>query len=128
MRGALAYSVNTVSAKLIQLAGVDNTIALAKKMGVTSEMPDVPSIALGASSISLMEMTTVFSCFANHGVATSPYFITSIHDSEGKVFNSFKPEGNHERVFSQETSEMMIYMLKSVVNEGTAGRLRYMYG
>jgi penicillin-binding protein 1A len=128
MRGALAYSVNTVSAKLIQMAGVENTISLAKKMGVTSEMPDVPSIALGASSISLMEMTTVFSCFANHGIATSPYYIASIEDSDGKKFNNFKPNDNHERVFSEETSELMISMLKSVVNEGTAGRLRYQYG
>jgi penicillin-binding protein 1A len=64
MRGALAYSVNTVSAKLIQeKAGVNNTIELAHKMGISSEIPDVPSIALGASSVSLMEMTTVFSCF-----------------------------------------------------------------
>jgi penicillin-binding protein 1A len=128
MRGALAYSVNTVSAKLIQMAGVDNTIAMAKKMGVTSEMPDVPSIALGASSISLMEMTTVFSCFANHGVSTAPFYIISIHDGDGKIYSDFKPAGSGERVFSEETSELMISMLKSVVNEGTAGRLRYQYG
>ncbi len=128
MRGALAYSVNTVSAKLIQIAGVDNTISMAKKMGVSSVMPNVPSIALGASSISLMEMTTVFSCFANHGIATSPYYITSIHDNEGKVFTNFKTVEPPKRVFSEETSELMISMLKSVVNEGTAGRLRYQYG
>jgi penicillin-binding protein 1A len=91
-------------------------------------MPDVPSIALGASSISLMEMTTVFSCFANHGVSVSPYYITSIHDNEGKIFTNFKSEEEPKRVFSEETSELMISMLKSVVNEGTAGRLRYQYG
>ncbi len=128
MRGALAYSVNTVSAKLIQMAGVENTISMAMKMGVSSEMPDVPSIALGASSISLMEMTTVFSCFANHGISTSPFYISEIYDSDGKVYSNFKLAGGGKRVLSEETSELMISMLKSVVNEGTAGRLRYQYG
>ena len=128
MRGALAYSVNTVSAKLIQEAGVNNTIELARNMGITSEMPDVPSIALGASSVSLMEMTTVFSCFANHGVSVSPFYIRDIYDSDGKVYNNFKSTAGNKRVFSEGTSELMISLLKSVVNEGTAARLRYMYG
>ncbi len=128
MRGTLAYSVNTVSAKLVQRAGVLHTISLARAMGITSEMPEVPSIALGASSISLIEMTTVFACFANHGVSTSPYYISSIHDNDGKVFNNFRSGEAGKRVLSEETSELMISMLKGVVNEGTAGRLRYMYG
>jgi penicillin-binding protein 1A len=128
MRGALAYSVNTVSAKLIQEAGVDNTIELARNMGVRSKIPEVPSIALGASSVSLMEMTTVFSCFANHGVSTTPFYIREIRDGDNKIYNSFKPTGSGKRVFSESTAELMISMLKSVVNEGTAGRLRYMYG
>lgn len=129
MRGALAYSVNTVSAKLIQeKAGVSNTIDLARKLGITSEMPEVPSIALGASSISLIEMTTVFACFANHGVATTPYYINSIHDNDEKVYDNFKSDQIRKRVLSEETSELMISMLKGVVNEGTGGRLRYMYG
>jgi penicillin-binding protein 1A len=128
MRGALAYSVNTVSAKLIQEAGVDNTIALARKMGITSDIPDVPSIALGASSVSLMEMTTVFSCFANHGVSVSPYYITAIYDGDDKAYNNFKPSTPAKRVLSESTSELMISMLRGVVNEGTAARLRYLYG
>lgn len=129
MRGALAYSVNTVSAKLIQeKAGVNNTIELAHKMGISSEIPDVPSIALGASSVSLMEMTTVFSCFANHGVSVAPFYISSIHGTDGKVYTDFKKGESGKRVFSETTAELMISMMRSVVNEGTAGRLRYMYG
>lgn len=128
MRGALAYSVNTVSVKLIQMAGVVKTMQLAKAMGIQSEMPDVPSIALGASSISLMEMTTVYSCFANGGVTTTPYYISAIHDLDRKVYDNFKPAGSGKRVFSEETSALIIALMKSVVNEGTAGRLRYQYG
>ena len=128
MRGALAYSVNTVSVKLIQMAGVGRTKELAEKMGIKSEMPDVPSIALGSSSISLMEMTTVYSCFANGGVTTTPFYITSIRDLDGKLYNNFKPEGSGKRVFSEQTAGLILALMKSVVNEGTAGRLRYQYG
>ena len=128
MRGGLAYSVNTVSVKLIQMAGVGKTMELAKEMGIRSEMPDVPSIALGASSISLMEMTTVYSCFANGGITTTPFYISAIHDLDGKVYNNFKPAGSGKRVFSERTAGIMIALMKGVVNEGTAGRLRYQYG
>lgn len=128
MRGALAYSVNTVSAKLIQEAGVENTIALARAMGITSDIPDVPSIALGASSVSLMEMTTVFSCFANKGIPVTPYYISSIRDIDGKVFDDFIGTREQKRVFSEQTAALMISLLKGVVNEGTAARLRYQYG
>lgn len=128
MRGGLAYSVNTVSVKLIQMAGVGKTMELAREMGVTSEMPDVPSIALGSSSISLMEMTTVYACFANGGVTTKPFYISAIHDLDGKVYDNFRPEGSGKRVFSEQTAGLIIALMKSVVNEGTAGRLRYQYG
>jgi penicillin-binding protein 1A len=128
MRGALAYSVNTVSAKLIQEAGVENTIALARAMGISSDIPDVPSIALGASSVSLMEMTTVFSCFANKGLPVTPYYIFSIQDIDGKVFDDFNDTREQRRVYSEETAALMISLLKGVVNEGTAARLRYQYG
>jgi penicillin-binding protein 1A len=128
MRGALAYSVNTVSVKLIQKAGVDKTMAMARAMGVTSEMPDVPSIALGSSSISLMEMTSVYACLANKGVSSHPYYVSKIVDIDGKVYNSVQPKTHGKRVLNEETADLMISMLKSVVNEGTAARLRYQYG
>lgn len=128
MRGALAYSVNTVSVKLIQKAGVDKTLAMAKAMGITSEMPDVPSIALGSSSISLMEMTTVYACLANRGVTSLPYYVAKIVDNDGKAYNAVQPIAHGKRVLNEETADVMISMLKSVVNEGTAARLRYQYG
>jgi penicillin-binding protein 1A len=127
MRGALSYSVNTVSAKLIQEAGVNQTIALARAMGVTSEIPDVPSIALGSSSVSLMEMCTVFSCFANNGVSVVPYYVIRITDSFGKIYEG-KPATAGKRVLTEESNALVVSMMQSVVNEGTAARLRYMYG
>lgn len=128
MRGALAYSVNTVAAKLIQEAGVENTLQLAHQMGITSEVPDVPSISLGVSSISLMEMATVYSCFANKGMTVSPHYISSIHDKNGNVFTDFNGPSETKRVLSEQTAALMISLMRGVVNEGTAARLRYQYG
>lgn len=128
MRGALAYSVNTVAVKLIQEAGVMNTIALARKMGITSELPDVPSIALGSSSISLMEMTTAYACLANEGVTNLPYYIKGIHDLAGKVYDDFKPKGSGKPAMSKETALLVRQLMQTVVHEGTASRLRWKYG
>lgn len=128
MRGALAYSVNTVSVKLIQEAGVLNTIALARKMGITSEMPEVPSIALGSSSISLMEMTGAYACIANEGIPVHPYYIESIHDLDGKIYDQFKSKESEKPAFSKETAQLVTRMMQTVVHEGTAARLRYKYG
>lgn len=127
MRGGLAYSVNTVAVKLIQEAGVANTIALARKMGITSDMPDVPSIALGSSSISLLEMTSAYACMANEGVAMPPYYIASIRDLGGKRYDNFG-SAKGQRAMTKETAQLMIQMLTTVVHEGTAARLRWRYG
>ncbi|HET9486369.1 MAG TPA: transglycosylase domain-containing protein, partial [Chryseosolibacter sp.] len=128
IRGALAYSVNTVSVKLINRAGIDNTIQLARNMGIQSEIPDVPSIALGSPSISLMEMTAAYACLANEGVSSYPFFITKIVDKNGNVFDDFKPEISGRRALSKETALMVRHMLQTVVHEGTASRLRWKYG
>jgi len=127
MRGALAYSVNTVAVKLIQEAGVDNTIALSRKMGVSSEMKHVPSVALGSPSISLVEMTTAYSCLANEGVTVPPNYITSIQDLYGKTYDNFKT-GKPERAMSKETARLVVQLMQTVVHEGTASRLRWRYG
>jgi penicillin-binding protein 1A len=128
MRGALAYSVNTVSVKLINRAGINNTIRLARNMGINSEIPDVPSIALGSSAVSLMEMTAAYACFANEGISSYPYFIKKIEDREGNVYDHFKPEVSGKRTMKKETALMVRHMLQTVVQEGTASRLRWRYG
>jgi penicillin-binding protein 1A len=128
MRGALAYSVNTVAVKLIQEAGVVNTIELARKMGISSDLPDVPSIALGSSSISLMEMTTAYACLANEGVTNLPYYIRGIYDLEGKAYTDFKQQGTGKRAISKETALLVRQLMQTVVHEGTASRLRWKYG
>ncbi|HRJ31611.1 MAG TPA: transglycosylase domain-containing protein [Cyclobacteriaceae bacterium] len=127
MAGGLAYSVNTVAVKLIQQAGVTNTIVLARKMGITSVIPEVPSISLGVSSVSLLEMTTAYACLANEGVTSYPYLINSMVDLNGKVIQDFVPKESGQRVLSKATAQLTLSMLQGVVNEGTASRMRYKY-
>lgn len=127
MRGALAYSVNTVSVKLIHRAGIRNTIALARRLGITSEMEEDPSISLGSASISMMEMAGAYAALANDGVASYPYFIQRIQDRRGQVYDDFKPAISGERAMSSETAQLVRRMLQGVVQEGTASRLRWRY-
>ncbi len=127
LRGALAYSVNTVAVKLIDRAGIEGTVALAHDMGIHSEIPVVPSIALGSPAISLMEMTAAYSCFANGGVARFPVFIRAIRDRDGKMFADFDDNEPAKRVMSEESALLVRQMLQTVVHEGTASRLRWKY-
>lgn len=127
MRGALAYSVNTVSVKLIRRAGIEKTIALARRLGIKSQLPEDASISLGTASISMMEMAAAYAAVANDGIASYPYFISSVLDRNGGVFDDFKPEVSGKRAMSGETAGIVRHMLQSVVQEGTASRLRWRY-
>ena len=127
MRGALAYSVNTVSVKLIHRVGIEKTIALARRLGIRSQLPEDASISLGTASISMMEMAAAYAALANNGIASYPHFIRSVHDRRGKVFDDFKPEISGKRAMSEQTAQLLRHMLQSVVQEGTASRLRWRY-
>ncbi len=126
MEGALTNSVNTVSVKVLQNAGIDNTISLARSMGIDSQIPAVPSIALGTPSISLIEMVEAYCTFVNKGKRTTPFTIIRIENKNGKVIWKHR-KSRSRQVLSLATSQMMIEMLKNVVNSGTAVRLRSKY-
>jgi penicillin-binding protein 1A len=128
MRGAMAYSVNTVAVKTILKAGVEKTINLAREMGIVSELPDVPSISLGSASVSLLEMTTAYTTFANSGERVKPSFISAIVDQDGNIFTALAPEEQRKRVLSERSAALVNNMLRTVVTEGTASRLRWRYG
>jgi len=127
MKGALSKSVNTVAVNLIDKTGINNVIQLAAKMGVESDLPSVPSLALGTANVSVSELATVYSTFINHGAPIQPYTIVAIENKEGEIVyeNGFKPK---EQVLREETCDLMINMMKSVVNHGTASRIRWKYG
>jgi len=128
MKTALARSVNTVAVKVMMDAGLYNVIDLAAEMGIETELPQVPSLALGTAELSLIELATAYTSFANRGSPVTPYFISRIEDKNGKVLAEFKPEQPEVTVFSESTRQAMVEMMKGTVNEGTARRLRTVYG
>jgi len=99
---------------------------MAHKMGVTSDIPAVYSIALGSCDISLYEMVGAMSIFANKGVYIEPGFITRIEDKNGNVLQTYGAKS--QEAISEETAYLMIQLMKGVVDGGTGVRLRYKYG
>jgi penicillin-binding protein 1A len=128
MEGGLSGSVNTVSVKILEKTGITNAIGMIRKMGVKSELPAVPSLALGTPSISVMEMVAAYGVLANNGMYMEPFFMTSIVDQQGVVLQKFNEDNKETQALSKETTQMMVHMLKRVVSEGTGSSLRYKYG
>jgi penicillin-binding protein 1A len=122
MHGALANSINTVSVTLQLRTGIDRVLEQAKKMGIDSELPHVPSIVLGTADISLMEMVTAYASISNGGSKIKPYAIERIEDEQGNVLFQAKPryEG---RVASTENIKALQKMMDGVIREGTGSRL-----
>ena len=126
LKWALANSNNWVSGQLIRKYSPKAVVAMAHKMGVTSDIPVVYSIALGSCDISLYEMVGAMSVFANKGVFIEPSFITRIEDKNGNVLQTYNAKS--QEVISEETAYLMIQLMKGVVDGGTGVRLRYKYG
>lgn len=127
VKTALAKSINTIAVKVLEEAEVYNILNLATDLGISSDIPPVPSIALGTPEISMIEMAQAYTAFVNNGKPAKPFFIKQIKDKEGKVLVSFAPEVAEDRVLSENTRQAMIQMMREVVSEGTAARLRWKY-
>ena len=130
LEGALTNSVNVVTANLISRVGFDAVAKLAKDMGVTTEMQRDLSIALGTADISLYDMMKVYGTFAARGRRPELMPVLKVTDRDGKVIADFTKDINPEKwqqVLSPDHADMMTKMMQSVVNDGTAGRLRYKY-
>ena len=129
MEGALAESVNTIAVDLIMETGIESTIDLAEEMGITSPLPNVPSLALGTANISLLEMIQVYANLANRGKKVEPYYISRIETNKGEVIVDLNPLGNEfETSLSPENADIINHMLTAVVDSGTAKSLRTVYG
>lgn len=125
LKKALANSINYVTAWVMKQYGPHAVVTLVKRLGITSEIPEVPSICLGTPDISVFEMVGAISTFANKGTFIQPTFITRIEDKNGKVLEEFVP--NSDEVFSEEKAYTMIQLMRGVVDGGTGGSLRGKY-
>ncbi len=123
LKNALANSVNTVSARLMDLVGPRPVINLARKMGITSYLPPVPSIALGTPDISLFEMVGAYSTFVNKGIYVKPVMISRIEDKNGRAIYEVVPET--QDVLSEEAAYVTVNLMQGVTKAGSGARLRH---
>lgn len=130
LESALSNSINTIAVKVLYETSINNVIAQARAMGITSDMDKVPSIALGSSNLSLIELAKAYTSFVNGSKPSTPVFITKIENKEGHViasYNDLNPNQTPEKAFSDDTRQVMLEFLKATVNNGTAQRLRSNY-
>ncbi len=123
LKNALANSVNTISARLMDKVGPRPVINLVRKMGMTSEIPAVPSIALGTADISLFEMVGAYGTFANQGIYVKPSVVTRIEDKNGMVLFELVPETVD--VISEEAAYVTLNLMQGVTEAGSGARLRH---
>lgn len=122
LKNALKYSQNFASAFVINEVGAENVAALTRRMGVTSDIPNYPSIALGAYDASVFDMVGAYSAFVNHGTWIEPTMILRVEDKNGTPIYERTPKV--VKALNSETAYIMVDMLKGVVDGGTASRLR----
>ncbi|MBU3927741.1 MAG: transglycosylase domain-containing protein [Bacteroidetes bacterium] len=126
LKWALANSNNWISAYLINRFSPQSVVNMAHKMGVTSDIPAVPSIALGTPDISLYEMVGAMNTFADKGVYVEPIFVTVIEDHNGNTLEKFVAKKTE--AMDEVTAYKMLRLMQGVVETGTGIRLRYRYG
>jgi len=122
LKNALANSVNVITAQLIDKTTPQNVVILAKKLGIESDIPAVPSIALGTIDLSLYEMLGALNTFANKGMYVKPSMVLRIEDKNGTVLEEFIPKT--KEVLSEEIAYTMINLMQGVVQAGSGIRLR----
>ncbi|MCY1633615.1 penicillin-binding protein 1A [Marinifilum sp. D737] len=128
MEGALAESVNTIAVDVLLQTGIRDAIVLAEEMGVDSNLPKVPSLALGTANISLFEMIQVYATLANRGVHVDPYYLVKIEDKNGNLIADLSKQRDENRfVLSPQNADIINHMLQAVVNSGTGKTLRNVY-
>ncbi|MDO9154111.1 MAG: transglycosylase domain-containing protein [Paludibacter sp.] len=126
LRWGLANSNNWISAYLMSLFTPESLVKLMRSFGVGGQLDPVVSLCLGPSEISVAEMVDAYTAFPNKGIRVEQAYVTRIEDFNNNVIAIFNPK-MHE-IFSETTAYKMIYMLRSVVDGGTGGRIRSRYG
>ncbi len=117
LRDALAHSHNLATVRLLEKVGVKNVIEFSRVVGVTSPLPSDLSLGLGSSSVSLMELTSVYGVFLNKGSRVEPFAIKVAKDSTGETLDMAEPESH--QVITKETAYLITNMMEDVVKKGT---------
>lgn len=122
LKNALANSMNTVTAQLIDRVGPKAVVSIARNLGITGDIPEVPSIALGTADLNVYEMVGAYGAFANQGVYVKPVMVTRIEDKNGTVLFEYVPETKD--VLSKDVAYAMVDLMSGVTQGGSGTRLR----
>lgn len=117
LRKALIHSRNVVTVKLLDAIGVDYAIGYARHLGINSPLTPTLALALGASGVTLWELLTAYSTFADQGERVEPYLIEKISDRDGRVLEEHQTR--KESVISPQTAYLITHLLEGVISEGT---------
>ncbi len=130
LAGALSHSINTIAVDLALTAGITEVTSLAGQMGIRSKIVDEPAVALGAVEASLWEMVQIYATYADGGVKPSLRYLDRIETQDGKIiYQSPELESkDQKRVLAQDEAVIMTQLMQSVVDSGSARRLRSVYG
>lgn len=122
LKVGLANSINTISAKLMDRVGPKAVVDMAHNLGITTEIPKQPAIALGAVEITVKEMVGAYSTFANKGVYIEPSFVTKITDKNGVILDQIIPESRD--IVNQDVAYAVVKLMEGVTQDGSGKRLR----
>src|SRR5207247_1993503 len=117
LQQAIEESVNVVTVKLQERIGINKTVQVARRLGITSPLDVNLSLALGTSDLSLLELTSAYGALANQGVWMPPVTVRYITDAQGKLLEEHVPEGRE--AVAPETAYVIAHMLRGVVERGT---------
>jgi penicillin-binding protein 1A len=122
LRGALKVSSNRAAAQLLQQVGISTAVYYAQRLGIESELPPVPSLALGTGEVTLLELTTAYTAFAHRGRVAAPRLITRVEDATGTTI--YSAGERHTQAITETTAYLMSSMLADVVSNGTGAAAR----
>ena len=124
---ALSQSVNTVAVKVLNEVGIPKVVDQVRKLGITDSLSEKPAMALGTDGIPLKSLAGAYASFVNESIPVKPYYITKIEDKNGNLIQSFKPETKDTAAYSAYTRQVMLEIMKSTIDKGTASRIRKSY-
>ena len=127
MKGALTKSLNTVSVEVLLDAGISNAVDVAEALGISADLPEYPSLALGVASVSLQEMAEAYAGIVNEGKPVQMHYLLEISDHNGKVLEKFDYPVSETEVVLPENCRTILNMMQSVVDEGTGSAIRSRY-
>lgn len=120
---ALALSNNAITTLLVDVLGPHEVARYARRLGIASRLDPVPSIGLGTSDVTLLELTAAYATIASHGIRTDPIVITHIEDRDGREVARFQSE--RTRVIPSWTSYTLLDMMRGVIDHGTGSAIRH---